>query len=98
MKNCQPTNLKENTMSRFVLVLAMMVIAAGCTPTEPATPAAAAASGSGGAKSSTQAPTIAELAAYSASRKFPNTTQPRTDLHTAAIVQVKGGIIKIYNF
>jgi hypothetical protein len=77
---------------------AITVILAGCSENNPGTSSSSSVSSDNGSRATTAAPTSTELAAYAASRHFPASLQGRGDLHTAAIVNRGGGIIRLYNF
>lgn len=80
-------------MLRLNVIALALITLAGCGA-DNRSPAEGGAS----QRSTTQAPTVTELAAYAASRHFPPDSAPRSNLHTASIVNRGTGIIKIYNF
>ena len=57
-----------------------------------------ASNGNDSARTTAQAPTAPELAAYAGAHKYPATQPASNDLRAAAIVSRDRGIIKIYNF
>jgi exo-beta-1,3-glucanase (GH17 family) len=82
----------------LVLALAAMaVVLAGCSENNHGT-SSNSGSSADSSRATTSAPTNTELAAYAASRHFPANAQGRNDLHTAAIVNRGGGVIRLYNF